>query len=114
MSERDVRILGETVLSDGRRFDFEHPVQEAWWWEDLLIVLFDPDAHSERFGQFPNLVAVDVNGTRRWVAELPTTTTGDRYYRIASREPLVAYALSSHDCEIDLRTGRIVRREFTK
>jgi ABC-type transport system substrate-binding protein len=51
---------------------------------------------------------------RLWTAELPTTNTGDSYYRIVSYRPLVAYSICSYECEIDLDTGRILRRSFFK
>lgn len=114
MSSAEVDIVGHAVVSRGRRFDFEYPVRAAFWLNASLVVLFDSDARLEKFGQFPNLIAVDESGKRLWVAELPTTKTGDHYYRIASTEPLVAYSFSSYDCEIDVDTGRIRTREFTK
>ena len=77
-------------------------------------MLFDPDAYTEKFGQFQNLIALKETGELIWKAELPTTTSGDRYYKIAKRLPLVAYSIYSYQCEIDPATGKIKARTFIK
>ena len=77
-------------------------------------MLYDPDADTRSWGTFPNLVAVDVDGRQVWIAETPTTVTGDAYYRISSVQPLRAMSVKSYDCEIDPATGRIIDRIFYK
>lgn len=105
--ERELRI-------DGVAYDLAHPIDDAFVHDDVVIVLFDPDSRFRRFGQFHNLIAIDRVGQLRWEAELPTSTTGDRYYKLASRDPIVAYSTQSFDCVIDAQTGRIVTKTFTK
>lgn len=109
---RDLRVVGYVLIVGGRRLELEHAINAAWRVGDRILVLFDPD--SEQGGQFPNLIALDDEGRQVWVAELPTTTTGDRYYRLQSETPIVVSSFSSFDCEIDPNTGRIVRRELRK
>ena len=111
----DVHFAGESLSVDGQRFTLRHPIDDAFRLGDVVVVLFAPDAVMSTFGQFPNLVAVDPHdGSQVWQAELPTTETGDAYYAISSRQPLVAYSFKSFECTIDPTTGRILETVFTK
>jgi hypothetical protein len=108
-----IEHTGRTLRIDGLDLDLPYPISDAFELADRVIVLFDPDAYRETPGQFPNLIAVSRSGTMLWTAELPTTTAGDRYYKIASRTPLLAYSIYSLECAIDPLTGHIkARREF--
>jgi len=65
-------------------------------------------------GAFNNLFAVAARGERVWVAELPESGT-DEYVGIPSRDhPLVASSWSGFRCTLDMATGRILRKVFTK
>lgn len=79
-----------------------------------VIVLFDPDEYIPKVGQFNNLIALDINGNKLWEAELPTTETGDCYFKILSNSPIKAKSFKSYNCEIDVDTGKIISKEFTK
>lgn len=109
-----ITFSGKTISIGGKSFEVEHPVADAFELEGRIIVLFNPDAYTEKFGQFPNLVALRPTGERLWTAELPTTRSGDRYYKVASRTPLVVYSVYSEECEIEPATGRIKARRFYK
>jgi len=100
---------------DGRSFELEYGIDDAVKFQDIVIVLFDPDAYTAKFGQFPNLTGLSHEGRKLWAAELPTTTSGDRYYRlIHSCYELRAASVYSFVCEIDSGSGKIVRKEFIK
>jgi hypothetical protein len=99
---------------DGNRHVLQFPIAAAVEYADSVVVLFDPDSADEGNGRFHNLVAVDRSGQPQWTAELPTEDPGDRYYKIASSEPLIAYSVRSYDCVIDQFTGRILSKSFTK
>lgn len=114
MSDVPVTFSGRTIFADGKNTDLEYPILDAFGLKDKVIVLFHPDAYTEKFGQFPNLVAVTFDGERVWTAELPTHQSGDRYYKIASRSPLVVYSIYSFECEIDESTGKIKKGIFYK
>lgn len=109
-----VDILDGHLSIDGRAVPTQHRVLDARAAGSLVVVLFDPDDKPRPWGTFPNLVALSNEGDELWVAELPTTVTGDAYYRIASVEPLVAYSTKSFACTIDRLTGRIERSDFFK
>lgn len=83
-------------------------------WGECIIVLFDPGGRVDKFGQFPNLIALSREGKTLWIAELPTTTSGDRYYRLVHGGKLKAASVFSLICEIDPESGRILRQEFVK
>lgn len=105
---------GNTLTIDGNPYELEHRVIDAVECKDIVVVLFDPDAYKAKYGQFPNLVAVSRAGKRLWTAELPTTTSGDRYYRLVNGEGLRAASVYSFICEIEPKTGRILRKQFIK
>ena len=109
-----VRFEGPILFLDDKSWKLDHAIRDAFELGGKAIVLFEPDEVMNTFGQFHNLVAIDGDGTRTWEAELPTTITGDRYYKVVRRIPLVAYSVQSYDCQIDPATGRIVDRTFTK
>jgi hypothetical protein len=110
----DVTLLGDTVLVGEQRFSLPHPADDAFIVRDLLVVLYSPSSESGNVGQFPNLVAFNDKGVVAWTAELPTTETGDCYYRVESHEPLVANSVRSYRCIIDPDTGRLQSKEFVK
>ena len=109
-----ITFSGKKISIGEKSMELEHAVADAFELEGLIVVLFNPDAYAERFGQFPNLIALRPTGERLWTAELPTTTSGDRYYKVSSRTPLVVYSINSFECEIDPATGRIKGRHYFK
>jgi hypothetical protein len=88
----------------------------------MIIVLLDPNTYlndpsydkDRRRGKNPlrNLFALAIDGQLLWEAEFPEKV--DYYYSVSSKAPLTALSFSSFRCEIDLVTGRIVRKEFLK
>jgi len=109
-----IAFSGKTLLIDGNPLELDYPVADAFELEGRIIVLFNPDAYTEKFGQFPNLIALRSTGERLWTAELPTTTSGDRYYKVTAQPPLVACSIYSQECEIEPATGLIKARRFFK
>jgi hypothetical protein len=109
-----IRFVERELFIDGIRHELRFPIVDAFEHDGMVVVLFDPDSPADSFRPFHNLVAVDSDARLKWEAELPTSNPGDRYYRISSREPLLVYSAQSYDCVIDISTGRIVRKEFTK
>ena len=105
--ERELRI-------DEHVHVLEFPIDEAFEHGGLVIVLFAPDSNLKKFGQFHNVIAVDRHGHMVWEAELPTSNTGDRYYKIANRDPLTLYSTQSYDVVLDSASGRIIEKRFTK
>ena len=99
---------------DSNSFSLDHNIEEAFAIEDRIIVLFDPDANMGNEGQFRNLLCLQADGKVRWVAELPTEKSTDVYYKVAKRNPLIVYSFCSYECEIDIATGRIRTKAFTK
>ncbi len=102
----------ELYIGSQRIATFDHAVADAFENRSLIIVLLDPNANLKV--PFPNLLAVDEAGRQVWVAKLPTYKKADVYYKIASRDPLVAYSFSCYDCKIDPLTGKILETTFYK
>ena len=114
MTDAPISFSERTVNVGGKSMELEYPVANAFMLGDKIIVLFDPGAYTEKFGQFKNLIALNVDGERIWTAELPTNDSGDRYFMVKSRSPLVAASIYSYDCEIDESTGRMKKKIFVK
>lgn len=110
----DVSCDGSTVSVDGLSVHMDYPVREAFEVDGVNVVLLDPDADLGKQGQYRNLIGIRPDGTTLWRANLPTDRRSDAYCRIASRAPLVVSSFSSYDCEIDVRTGRVIRADFYK
>jgi len=109
-----VVIKGGKLEVGEESLEMQLPVIEAVLHDNKIIVLLDPDSRAEKYGQFPNLIAIDRSGTTVWTAELPTKESGDAYYRIASAEPLIVYSVFSYSCRIDPQTGKIEEKRFFK
>lgn len=117
-----VSFEGKMLTIGDKKVPLAHAIREAFALEGEVIVLLDPDSYltdpsygrDRRRGEgaIRNLIAVSAGGERLWEAEFPEPA--DYYYRIVSRKPLTALSFSSHRCEIDPRTGRIVSRQFLK
>lgn len=109
-----IRYSGRELFIDDVRHELEYPIADAREYPDRVIVLFDPDSSDEAYQRFHNLIALDRAGRHMWAAELPTNAPDDRYYKIASSDPLIAYSSRSYDCTIEQNTGQIHEKIFTK
>lgn len=70
---------------------------------------------EKKYGSFENLLLLTQDGTVLWRAELPTSSSTDAYVDFELRNSrLFANSWSCYRVEIDMRTGRILNREFTK
>lgn len=110
---------------DGKAVETPSPIREAFAVESGVIVLMDqfaalkgPILDIREVRNAPigtNLICYTSEGIVLWKAELPTgDSDGDYYYRVSSRSPLVVNSFSSYRCEIDVATGKILRKEFYK
>jgi hypothetical protein len=109
-----VRHVGKTLYLKDAVIELEHEILDAFELDDVVVVLFDPDAFIRKFGQFHNLIAADHQGKRLWDAELPTTSSGDCYYKATPGSPITAYSMMSYICKIDPVSGKILGTTFTK
>ena len=119
---RTVSHDGDIVKIDGKPLRMEYMVRDAFWADGRAIVLLDPDAFldmptygvARRKSRDPvqNIRAYSPSGEMLWQAEQPEVD--DHYYRIESREPLVALSFSAFRCDLDLSNGRILKRTSLK
>jgi len=101
-------------MVDGRSWHVEYPILQAFPVGEKIVVLYDPDAFLEKFGQFPNLVAFNPEGKKLWVAQLPTNESGYCYWRIYLKDGLMADSFKSFSCSIDEASGKIQSKVFYK
>lgn len=80
----------------------------------LIVVFLDGDEKELRKERFQNIRAYTLDGQLAWDADLPSEHPADAYWSISFGNPIVAMSFSSHKCEIDPKTGKIVRAEFYK
>ena len=104
---------GKTLDIGAKTFELEYPIHDAFVSKDRIIVLFDHMAQREA-GQFNNLVAINRDGDRIWVAEHPTTTTSDVYIEIVEKDPLIVWNFAGYRCTIDVDDGKLIEARFTK
>lgn len=120
--ERAVSHDGDIVKIDGKPLRMEYMVRDAFWADGRAIVLLDPDAFLDKpaFGvarrrsrePVQNIRAYSPSGEMLWQAEQPEPD--DHYYRVESREPLVALSFSAYRCDLDLSNGRILKKNSLK
>lgn len=113
---------GDIVRIDGKSVRMEFMVRDSFWMESRAVVLLDPDAFLDspvygsqrRRSRKPvqNLRAYSPAGELLWQAQQPELE--DHYYRIESRDPLVALSFSAYRCVIDPATGRIASKTRLK
>ena len=113
---------GDIIRIDGHPTRMDYMVRDAFWAHGRAIVLLDPSAYLDnpafgaqrRKSRKPdhNLRAYSPAGELLWQAEQPEFA--DHYYKIESREPLVALSFSAYRCDIDPENGRILRKTFLK
>lgn len=109
-----ISYSGTVLKVGGKVITLPYKILEAFESEQVIVVFLDPDANLGKTGQYGNLIAYDTSGTKKWEAELPTTKISDVYWKIVNKTPLVAYSFSSYECEIDISTGKILKKNFYK
>lgn len=112
---------GDTVKIDGKPLRMDYIVRDAFWTGGQVIVLLDPrgflddpayGARKRSRDPVQNLRAYSPSGKLLWQAEQPELD--DHYYMIESHEPLVALSFSAFRCDVDPKTGRILKRKRLK
>jgi hypothetical protein len=72
------------------------------------MVIFDymsfPKAQQAR-----NLMAFNLDRELLWIAEHPTRQQTDAYVSISQEEPLIVSNFAGLECEIDLKSGKILK-----
>lgn len=95
----------------------DYPIQEVLFIKKnkIFVILYDRDSNIRKWGQFPNLIGLSNSGEKLWVAELPTTDTGDSYFDVQLEEgKLIADSVRSFSCEINPLNGKIIHKTFFK
>lgn len=109
------RIDNKNLEIYGNKVGFEYPIEEVILFHDRYLVLLDPDAFTRKWGQFQNLICINPKGDKIWIAELPTSTTGDCYHTLEIIDDRInAYSWCSYKCFINPETGKIIEKNFTK
>jgi hypothetical protein len=117
---RAVSHDGDIVRINGKPVRMEFMVRDAFWAGGQAVVLLDPHAFLDEPGgarkaprnRVHNLRAYSPSGELQWEAEQPKVQ--DHYYRIESRDPLVALSFSAYRCDLDLASGRILSKKKLK
>ncbi len=90
-----------------------HPILDSRKIGDRILIIYDyMDYPLEK--QARNLLAYDQDGNQLWTAEHPTDKKTDCYVKFISDDPLWVLNFASYDCRIDIKTGKLIDKVFTK
>jgi hypothetical protein len=99
--------------TQGYRFEGEYPVLEGVLLGEIVVVIYDWMAF-DREAPARNLFCHTKNGERIWRADGVGQAATDAYTGVASTEPLWVHNFSGFSCRIDERSGKVLRKKFTK
>ncbi|MBY0273393.1 MAG: hypothetical protein K2X02_08345 [Alphaproteobacteria bacterium] len=117
MNSSNFSFEGKVITTEKFSKELDYPIQSVIYLENKqsFIVLYDMDSNIRKWGQFPNIICFSAGGNKLWIAELPTTDTGDSYCQMKFKNgKLTAYSWKSYSCEIDINTGKIKEAIFVK
>jgi len=81
----EFEIKDKALYPGSRLVPTQYPIRVAVFKEEVIVVLLEPDSYIEKFGQFRNLIGLNEEGREIWVAELPTTTSGNCYIELVKK-----------------------------
>jgi hypothetical protein len=104
---------------NNKNIEVNYPVKNHSIHEDKVIVLYDPDYQLKERGAlgppFPNLECFDINGNYLWTAELPSNYARACYNGFKILDSLIeAYSWRDIICNIDIETGKVLKRTYTR
>ena len=109
-----LRVTDKGVEWEGGHLDLSIRTMEAVRVGDCILVIHDYMAYPPH-EPAPNLVAYTTTGQLLWTAEnLTTSSHTDAYVGFLSEDPLWVGNFDGFRCRIDLQTGKVREREFTK
>jgi hypothetical protein len=106
-------VDGHRVTVGDLRLNLPFPVADALLVGDRIVVLYEYMSEP-RSKQFRNVESFGLNGRRLWVAQHPTSASSDVYTQFVSPDPLQLSNFAGFLCELDPRTGRLLRADFNK
>ena len=107
------KIEKQEIQINEKKVKFDFLISQIIFFNDCFYVLFEHMSVNENYGQSFNLYAVNLEGETIWIAELPFSP--DCFLNIfIENDQLYAYSFSAYECLIDLETGKIKEKVFTK
>lgn len=101
------------IQGPGVRIRAAHPVLEAHLVEGRVLVVYDYMAFA-RDAPARNLYCYDMAGEELWRADDIGMGPTDAYTNVVRKEPLWVGNFAGFDCLIDLATGKVSEKRFTK
>ncbi|WP_320051766.1 hypothetical protein [uncultured Acetobacteroides sp.] len=99
---------------DDKELEMEFSIKDARIIDNKAIVIFDFNDLVPKHRQFNNCRAFDNNGDLIWIAEHPTNTSADFYVEFMDSKSNKLWNFSCFICQLDYKTGRLIKSEFTK
>lgn len=115
----ELSFKGNTVeISNNVTLTTPFDIKNVWSVDKVnyIIVLMDPNANLS-VARFENIIAYDKDSPSdiKWSVELPTSSGPDCYTEAEVIEgTMSAFSFSCFRCVIDLETGRIISKSFSK
>ena len=115
---KEIAFDKNIVKADNSIIKAPYKIIGAWLSKALnyVIILMDPNANLST-ARFNNLIVYDLNRPSdiKYQLDLPTSSGPDCYTEAKMYgDRILAFSFSCHRCEIDIETGAIVSKSFTK
>lgn len=103
---------GNVLFLSSKVINFENRIINALRLNNTICVLFKDDPKIQFFH---NLWGIDENGNKLWEAENPDYLhPGENYYQIEIKGGNLEARACTFNCLIDIKTGKIKEKIFTK
>ena len=111
---RSIEFENKILKIDGRLFELDYQIRDARIIDNLAIVIYRFDDSVPRHRQFNNCQAYNDKGELIWTAEHPTNTSADFYIEFMDSKPNKLWNFGCFVCELDFKTGKLLKADFTK
>lgn len=109
-----LKVNEKTIFLGKRQIILDYKIDTAYKMLNKIIVRFEVTKDIVQIPRFHNIICIDLNGNLLWQAELPSDDNLILYYDIFRYWPkIIAHSLS-YDCEINIKTGKIIRKRWFK
>lgn len=109
-----LKTIGNTIYYRNRQIKLDYFIGSAYKIMNKIIIRFDVTKDIINKSDFHNIICINLYGGIIWEAELPSNESTTLYYDIYKYFPrIIAHSLS-YDCEINIKTGKIIRKKWIK
>ncbi len=109
-----LKTKGNIIYFRNKQIILNNVIGSAYKVMNKIIVRFEVTSAIIKIPKFHNIVCLDLSGSLVWEAELPSNDELFLYYDIYRYWPkIIAHSLC-YDCEINIKTGKIIKKKWIK